>query len=108
MSLLLPRLSKIAVSTLVLLALISLPTLRAVRVQGSALTPSVAWAGGSPDETLKPPDTPPPPPPPSATKAAAITAVGADGGMLRSFRGLTLLQRWAIFTSVFRTYAARL
>lgn len=106
MGLLLPRLSKIAVSTLVLLALISLPTLRAVRVPGSALTPSVAWAGGSPDETLKPPDTPPPPPPP--TKAAAITVVGADGGMLRSFRGLTLLQRWAIFTSVFRTYAARL
>ncbi|MGE5175858.1 MAG: hypothetical protein ACM3JJ_05720 [Hyphomicrobiales bacterium] len=42
------------------LALTSLPTLRNARVTGSAFTPAVAWAGGSPDETLKPP-TPPPP-----------------------------------------------
>lgn len=104
---LLPRLSKIAVCAIVLLALISLPMLRVGRNPGSALAPSVAWAGGSPDETLKPPDSPPPPPPPSSAKAASFVAVGKDGGTLRLAR-LTLTQRWAIFFSVLRNYAARL
>lgn len=110
MGLLLPRLSKTAVCSLVLFAVISLPTFRPFRTTGSALAPSIAWAGGSPDETLKPPDSPPPPSTP--TKSASITRVGTDayGPTLapqRPYTRLTALQRWQIFFSVFRTFAAR-
>jgi hypothetical protein len=110
MSLLLPRSSRVAVLTLALLTVISLPTLRIDRTPGSALTPSIAWAGGSPDETLKPPDSPPTTTPP---KSAAITRIGYTGmnattiGTNRSTMRLTALQRWQLFVSVFRTFATR-
>lgn len=110
MSLLLPRRSRVAVLTLALLTLISLPTLRIERIPGNALTPSIAWAGGSPDETLKPPDAPPTTTPP---KSAAITRLGYSGtdattlGTKRSTTRLTALQRWQLFVSVFRTFATR-
>lgn len=102
---LLPRLIRIAVGSLVLLALISLPMLGASRIQENALTPTIAWAGGSPDETLKPPDTPPPPP---SSGAGTITAVSSDSETLRTSTRLTLEQRWMIFFNVLRTYVARL
>lgn len=106
---LLPRSSRIAILALALLSLISLPTLRIDRNPGSALTPSIAWAGGSPDETLKPPDSPPTTTPP---KSASITRSGStsvDPAMVthRSYTRLTALQRWQIFVSVFRTFATR-
>lgn len=105
----LPRVSKLAIGTAVVLALFSLPTLRTARNLGSALAPSIAWAGGSPDETLKPSDNPPP----SQTRAAAITVDtrAMDAGAISSQRAgtrLTALQRWQIFYSVFRTFATRL
>jgi hypothetical protein len=108
MGLLLPRGSKLAVLTLAFLTLISLPTLRAHRNPGNALTPSIAWAGGSPDETLKPPDTPPPP-----SKSPSISHLGTTGteartlGTQRVATRLTALQRWHIFVSVFWTFATR-
>lgn len=110
MALLLPRLLRTAVYSLVLLALISLPMSRSSRNPGSALAPSIAWAGGSPDETLKPPDSPPPDS--STKKSAAITRTGTttfqDGLVThRPFTRLTALQRWQLFFSVFRTYATR-
>jgi hypothetical protein len=37
----------------------SLPALQHDRIPRSAIAPSIAWAGGSPDETLKPPPVPP-------------------------------------------------
>lgn len=110
MGLLLPRVLRLAVLTLALLTLISLPTLRSDRNTGSALTPTIAWAGGSPDETLKPPDSPPPSTPP---KSASITGFGtastdaATIGTHRAYTRLTALQRWQIFVSVFRTFATR-
>lgn len=110
MSLLLPRVLRLAVLTLALLTLISLPTLRAQRNPGSALTPSIAWAGGSPDETLKPPDQPPPSTP---LKASSVTRLGTSStdavrvGVDRRYTRLTALQRWQIFVSVFRTFATR-
>ena len=54
------RLATIALAVALLIALTSLPSLRTCRNTGSAFAPAIAWAGGSPDETLKPP-TPPPP-----------------------------------------------
>ena len=107
---LLPRVSKLAIGIAVALALLSLPTLRTTRNLGSALAPSVAWAGGSPDETLKPNDTPT-----STTttpKAAAFSrldtrASGPVIGTERAGTRLTALQRWEIFFSVFRTFATR-
>lgn len=108
---LLPRLSKISLGTLVLLALISLPTFRHARTQGSALAPSIAWAGGSPDETLKPPDGPAPTTPPNKSASIRIgSTTYADVGTVgtrRSFTRLTALQRWEILVSVFRTFATR-
>ena len=107
MGLLLPRGSRVAVLALAVLTLISLPTLRAHRNPGNALTPSIAWAGGSPDETLKPPDGPPP------SRSASITRLGATAtdartlGTQRAVTRLTALQRWHIFVSVFRTFATR-
>lgn len=109
---LLPRVSKLAIGTAVVLALLSLPTLRTTRNLGSALAPSIAWAGGSPDETLKPADSPT-----STTtpiKVAGIrrldsrTSVDvATIGTARAGSRLTALQRWEIFFSVFRTFAIR-
>ena len=54
----LPRFAKIALASSFLFALTSLPAILPDRVPGSAIPPTVAWAGGTPDETLKPP-TPP-------------------------------------------------
>jgi len=54
----LPRFARIALASSLLLALTSLPAIPANRVSGSGIAPTVAWASGSPDETLKPP-TPP-------------------------------------------------
>ena len=106
---LLPRVSKLAIGTAVALALLSLPTLRTTRNLGSAFAPSVAWAGGSPDETLKPNDTPT-----STTtpKAAAFSRLDTRTGRAvigteRAGTRLTALQRWEIFFSVFRTFAIR-
>ena len=109
MILLSPRMTRLAVLTLALILLTSLPTFRADRNPGSAFTPRVACAGGSPDETLKPSDNPPP----STQRCASITRHGttvADArtiGKQQPYTRLTALQRWQFFTSVFRTLASR-
>ena len=54
----LPRFAKVALASSFLFALTSLPAIFPDRVPGSGIAPSVAWAGGSPDETLKPPAPP--------------------------------------------------
>lgn len=101
---LLPRVLKIAFGALVLLALISLPSLRSHRSLGSALTPSVAWAGGSPDETLNPPPTPPPP-----KKAMRIGLGTVQVGVThRPVTKFTALERWEIYYRVFRIFAHRI
>lgn len=107
---LLPRLLRNAVLASALFTLISLPTLRSHRVPGSALTPTIAWAGGSPDETLKPPDSPPPSttPPKSASSFRHGTTIdGATAYAHQPYTRLTALQRWHIFVSVFRIFATR-
>jgi hypothetical protein len=110
---LLPRVSKIAIGTAVVLALLSLPTLRTTRNLGSALAPSIAWAGGSPDETLKPNDSPTSSTTTPTTLLAARrfdTRTSVDVGTTGTERPrthLTALQRWEIFFSVFRTFAIR-
>lgn len=54
----LPRFAKIALASSFLFALTSLPAILPDRVPGSGTAPTVAWAGGTPDETLKPPVPP--------------------------------------------------
>jgi hypothetical protein len=108
---LLPRVSKLAIGTAVALALLSLPTLRTTRNLGSALAPSIAWAGGSPDETLKPNDTPTTTTTPKVAGFRRLdTRTSVDIGTIGTERAgtrLTALQRWEIFFSVFRTFAIR-
>ena len=54
---LLSRISKLALSLLVLLALTAAPNIWSPHLIGTTLSAPPAWAG-SPDETLKPPPTP--------------------------------------------------
>ncbi|HEU4334866.1 MAG TPA: hypothetical protein VFT32_10260 [Candidatus Eisenbacteria bacterium] len=44
----------------VLFAIAALPGLWSDQTPGSSFGPAIAWAGGTPDETLNPPPTPPP------------------------------------------------
>ncbi|HSQ59384.1 MAG TPA: hypothetical protein VLT84_02955 [Acidobacteriota bacterium] len=44
----------------VLFAIAALPGFWNHQTPGSSIGPSIAWAGGTPDETLNPPPTPPP------------------------------------------------
>lgn len=50
----LPRFAKVALASTFLLALTSLPATLDDRIPGNGVVPTIAWAGGSPDETLKP------------------------------------------------------
>ena len=108
---LLPRLAKYSFVVAALVALTSLPVPPADRNPGSALTPRLAWAGGSPDETLKPPATPPDP----AKKVASIRTIeGYTGGEARletsrmeALRRLTLRQRFELAYRILRIYAIR-
>jgi hypothetical protein len=102
----LPRVCKVALGVLVLFALISLPSLRDHRTLGSALAPSVAWAGGSPDETLNPPPTPPPPPKKASRFGLGTVQVGVTAH--RPVTKFTALERWEIFYRVFRIFAHRI
>ena len=54
----LPRFAKVALASTFLLALTSLPATLEDRIPGNGVAPTIAWAGGSPDETLKPPEPP--------------------------------------------------
>lgn len=102
---LLPRVSRHAVGILALLTLISLPTLRSNPTPGSAFTPSIARAAGSPDETLKPPSEPP-------ARVSTIAWTNQTETSLsstqRSLARLTTLQRLEIYYNVLRLFASRL
>jgi hypothetical protein len=80
-----PRVSRLAVGILVL------------------LTPLIAWAAGSPDETLKPPQEPP-------SRASTIAWTDQTGTSLSNTRPLsrlTTLQRLEIYYNVLRLLAYR-
>ena len=100
---LLPRVLTIALGVTALLALLSLPSLRGDRTPGRALAPSVAWAGGSPDETLNPPPIPP-------KKSSRIGAGPVQVGVTahRTVPKFTALERWEIYYRVFRIFAHRI
>jgi hypothetical protein len=107
---LLPRLAKGSFAVVVLVSLTSLPVGPASRTPGSALAPRLAWAGGSPDETLKPPTTPPDP----TKKAASIRTTTGTGGSARletsqatALRRLTLRERFELAYRILRIYALR-
>jgi hypothetical protein len=100
-----PRLSRSLVRLLlgvvVLLVLISLPVLRTERTPGSVLTPRIAWAGGSPDETLNP--------------KHSSTLIVTDPEETRAIRASNTpvsdrkaLRQWEIYYRVFRIFAQRL
>jgi|SRR5687767_6561804 len=103
---LLPRVLRLVFGVTALSVLISLPTLRTDRNQGSVITPSIAWAGGSPDETLNPPPVPPPPQKVSAIRIGSEQVADANAAR-RSIRSFTALERWQLFYRVFRIFAYR-
>jgi hypothetical protein len=97
----LPRLSRLLVGVVVLLVLISLPAFRTTRTPGSVLTPRIAWAGGSPDETLNP------------KHSEKLTLVDVEES--RAIRASNtpvsdrkLIRQWEIYYRVFRIFAQRL
>jgi hypothetical protein len=96
------RLCRPALGVLVLLVLTSLPTLRSERIPGSALTPRIAVAGGSPDETLDP----------RKHDAGRIQIDPTETDVARvsstPVRDLKVLRQWEIYYSVFRIFAQRL
>jgi hypothetical protein len=101
-----PRLSRSLLvrsllGVVVLLVLISLPVLRTERTPGSVLTPRIAWAGGSPDETLNP--------------KHSSTLIVTDPEETRAIRASNtpvsdrkVLRQWEIYYRVFRIFAQRL
>jgi len=95
---LLRRLATIAAAVALCIALTSLPTLRPHRITGSAFVPAAAWAGGSPDETLKPP------PPPLSKSRQYLVQVrpSAERNDVRADR-LTTVERWLL---LYRVYLA--
>ena len=96
------RLCRPALGVLVLLVLTSLPMLRSERIPGSALTPRIAVAGGSPDETLDPKKHSARLIPIDQTETNAVRVSGTPG------RDHKVLRQWAIYYSVFRIFAQRL
>jgi hypothetical protein len=99
---LLPRISKIALAVTLLLALTSLPALRTNRILGSALTPVLAWAGGSPDETLAP--EPAPPPPKKASSIEPTIAADSNSGTQNlgaAFGRLKGADRWELLVRIY-------
>jgi hypothetical protein len=100
---LLPRVSRFALGVLVVLALTSLPALRFDRIPGCALSPQIAWAGGSPDETLNPKKAPTMQPgfvAPTGSIAVGVSDVQRPG--------TARIKRWEIYYRVFRIFAQRL
>ena len=81
-----PRVSRLAVGILVL------------------LTPLIAWAAGSPDETLKPPQEPPSR---ASTIAWTDQTEAGPSNTQRSISRLTTLQRLEIYFNVLRLLAYR-
>lgn len=95
---LLRRLATIGLAVALLIALTSLPTLRTNRITGSVLAPAVAWAGGSPDETLKPPSQPPP------QRAGAVVSVDLSSNRVAEQPArLSFVERWLL---LYRVYLA--
>jgi len=98
----LPRFAKIAVASTFLLALTSLPATLHDRVPGSGVVPTIAWAGGSPDETLKPPV------PPRTRSISDVRDRGASWESLRSaVARLKGADRWEFFYRVILTSTHR-
>lgn len=85
------RTAVLALALITLTSFPSPPSSHVGRHVGSIMTPTVACAAGSPDETLTP----------HASPAPRIEA------MNRSDLRLTAIQRWRIWLGVFRTFAIR-
>ena len=101
----LPRYAKVALASTFLLAFISLPAILPDRIPGSAIAPTVAWAGGSPDETLKPPV------PPRARSISDVRANDHDPSGWNSLRSavarLKGADRWQFFLQIIRNSTHR-
>lgn len=100
-----PRYAKVALASTFLLAVTSLPAILPDRIPGSAIAPTVAWAGGSPDETLKPPV------PPRARSISDVRETDLDPSGLKSLRSafarLKGADRWEFVYRIFLTSTHR-
>jgi hypothetical protein len=100
---LLPRIAKLALATAILVGLTSLPVPPTSRDPGSALAPSIAWAGGSPDETLNPKKGP------SSRSLTTRTSISKTWNENRemSLQKLSLLERGELLTRIFQIFVVR-
>lgn len=100
----LPRFAKIAVASTFLLALTSLPATLEDRIPGNGVGPSIAWAGGSPDETLKPQ------PPRTTRQLVDVREHGADtswNSLRSAVARLKGADRWQFFYRIILTSTHR-
>ena len=102
----LPRFAKIALASALLIALASLPAVDSNRIPGSGISPTMAWAGGSPDETLKPPV---PPKTRSISKARGndLESAASWKALRSAVARLKGADRWEFFTRVILTSTHR-
>lgn len=102
----LPRFAKVALASSFLFAFTSLPAILPDRVPGSGIAPTAAWAGGSPDETLKPPV------PPRARSISDVRGTDVDGAtswkaLRTAVARLKGADRWEFIYRIFLTSTHR-
>lgn len=97
---------RVAIVAASFIALTALPGTWSAQVPGNAFSPTAAWAGGTPDETLVPPPTPPKKAP--SPHGLSVVKPGTPAAE-RSVTGarLSSLQRWIIAWNVARAMALR-
>jgi hypothetical protein len=94
-----------------LFAIAALPGLWSDQTPGSSFGPAIAWAGGTPDETLNPPPTPPTSGggKKSSTDygyATGSTEVATDAASVQSTTDRP--SRWSLFWLVIRSTVLRI
>ena len=90
-------------------AIAALPGTWTHQIPGSTLGPAIAWAGGTPDETLNPPPTPPPPSggKKSGDMARTATDLGSEVAAVK-VGGTSVGSRWVIYWLALRATVLRI
>jgi hypothetical protein len=86
---------RFAISLAVLFATAALPEVWTSQIPGRPAGPGLAWAGGTPDETLKP--TPPPkaPPKPARATASYVRVAPSGGATVETGRAGRVVGAWS-------------
>jgi hypothetical protein len=92
---------RLAISLAVFFATFALPEIWTSQIPGRPVGARVAWASGTPDETLKP--SPPPKAPPKSVREAASYAImeSSEGAIVKSGRTGRVAGVWTVRVAVF-------